>query len=295
MNRSIKAIKLTVAGAGLAVLVFSCGRHKPAANRSAPAATPEAQVTPGQADGIIGAAESKLLERDLKFNHNRPEHKKQDCSLCHKRIDNSATPKFPGHAACLACHAADFTSSNNKLCVVCHIVPLEAQPKMAVFPAKLIQFGLKEFSHKQHFNPAKMPAGTAVPKCDSCHQFDNSLIQAGFPDHPQCYSCHTHQPGEKLGGCMGCHADQSVALKFIKGTGNAAALYNFTHGGHFKQASIQRNCDKCHHLLDRDLQHPDILQISTARGQRHTSGCWTCHVQAREPVCSKCHVKGPPV
>jgi hypothetical protein len=158
-----------------------------------------------------------------------------------------------------------------------------------------MQFGLKEFSHKQHLNAAKMPAGTAVPKCESCHQFDNSLIQASFPAHPQCYSCHTHQPGEKLGGCTTCHANQSVALKFNKGTGNAATLYNFTHGGHFKQGSIQRNCDKCHHLLDRDPQRPDILQISTARGQRHTSGCWTCHAQAHEPVCTKCHVKGPPV
>jgi len=236
-----------------------------------------------------------MLDRDLKFDHNRPEHKRQDCSVCHQRADNSVTPKFPGHASCIACHAVDYTSSNNKLCIVCHQLPLEAQPKLAAFPMRVTQFGLKEFSHKQHLDPAKMPTGTAVPKCDTCHQFDSGLIQASFGGHPQCYTCHTHQPGEKLAGCGACHADQTVALKFINGAGGASALYNFTHGGHFKQASIQRNCDKCHHLIDREPQRPDILEINTARGQRHTSGCWSCHVQAHEPVCSKCHVKGPPL
>src|SRR5262249_615146 len=289
-----RKIKIGVIFATLALLALACGRRRPEANRNA-AATPATVATPGPADNIVGAAESKLLERDLKFNHNRPEHKRQDCTLCHQRTDNRATPRFPGHAACIACHAVDYTSSNSRLCVVCHQVPLAAQPKMAAFPASLIQFGVKEFSHKQHLNASKMPPGTSVPKCEACHQFDSKLIQASFPGHPQCYSCHTHQPGEKLGGCGACHADQSVALKFSKGTGNAFSFANFTHAGHFKQASVQRNCDKCHHLVDRDPQHPDILQISTARGQRHSSACWGCHVQAREPVCSKCHVKGPPL
>jgi len=295
MTGTARKTKLVVLCSALILLALACGRSRPTANRSTPAATPSPEAGQSQTGGIVGAAESKMLDRDLKFDHNRPEHKRQDCTLCHQRIDNSTTPKFAGHAACLACHAADYTSSNNKLCVVCHVVPLEAQPKMALFPARLIQFGVKEFSHKQHTDPAKMPAGTTVPKCDTCHQFDAGSIQANFPDHPQCYACHTHQPGEKLAACSSCHAGQSVALNFNKGTGNARELYNFTHGGHFKQASIGRNCDKCHRLLDRDLQHPDILQISTARGQRHTSGCWTCHQQAREPLCSKCHLKGPPV
>ena len=279
----------------MVVLALACGRHRPGANSNATPEPPAPLPTASEGQNIVGAVESKMLDRDLKFNHNRAEHKKQDCSLCHQRVDNSTTPRFPGHASCLACHAADYTSSNNRLCIVCHQLPLEAQPKMAAFPARLIQFGLKEFSHKQHLDAAKMPSGTTVPKCDKCHQFDTGLIQASFPGHPECYSCHTHQPEGKLAGCGACHADQSVALKFNKGTGNAFAIGNFTHGGHFKQGSIDRNCDKCHNLLNRDLQHPDILEINTARGQRRTSGCWTCHVQAHEPVCSKCHVKGPPV
>ena len=290
----VRRAKLGVLCGALVLLALACGRSRPTANRAGPA-TPSPQATASPGDNIIGAAESKVLDRDLKFNHNRPEHKRQDCSLCHQRTDNAATPRFPGHAACITCHAVDYTSSNSKLCIVCHQVPLEAQPKMAAFPARQMQFGVKEFSHKQHLDPAKMPPGTTVPRCDTCHQFDTGLIQASFPGHPQCYTCHTHQPGEKLAGCGGCHADQSVALKFNKGTGNALAFANFTHGGHFKQGSIQRNCDKCHHLLDRDPQRPDIFQISTVRGQRHTSGCWSCHAQAREPVCSKCHVKGPPL
>jgi len=317
MKGTPKTIKLAVICGALVLLVFACGRRRPGANRaesppstSGPGTTSQAspsaaspgsqagggpEAIPGQAAPVIGPVEAKTLDRDLKFDHNRPEHKRQDCSLCHKRPDNSPTPRFPGHAGCIACHTADYTSVNTKLCQVCHVIPLEAFPKLAAFPEKLDQFGVKEFSHRQHLDPARMPQGTAVARCDSCHQFDAKLIRANFPGHPQCYTCHTHQPGEKLGSCGGCHADQSVALKYNKSLGNALALYNFTHGGHFKSASIDRKCEKCHRTVERDLQHPDILQINTARGQRHTSGCWNCHVQAREPVCTKCHIKGLPL
>jgi hypothetical protein len=34
---------------------------------------------------------------------------------------------------------------------------------------------------------------------------------------------------------------------------------------------------------------PDIAKINTATGQRHHSSCWSCHVEAKEPSCSKCH------
>ncbi|HEY6330343.1 MAG TPA: hypothetical protein VI756_13475 [Blastocatellia bacterium] len=296
MNNSRKHFKMAVIGLIATVLAVTYACKKPQHTAAEPAAEASPSPTPSPGSDIIGAAPAKLLDQNLKFDHNRAEHKKQDCTLCHVRTDNNPEPTFPKHSACLACHTTDFTSSNNKFCVVCHVVPVPPKGDRISFPATLGQFGVKGFSHKTHLDPAKMPAGTAVPKCGTCHSFDAQFIQASFPAHPQCYSCHSHQAGEKLGSCQTCHIDRGQAMNIRKGTGPAYALYNFTHGGHFRQASIDQNCEKCHHLAATAASGnlPDIGQINTARGQRHTSACWSCHVQAREPVCTKCHVHGTP-
>jgi hypothetical protein len=299
MNSTRNTVKLAVITVIAAAIVagYACGKKpKPAIDTTAPGATPSPSASqPGPE--IIGAAEAKITDRPLKFDHNRAEHKKQDCTLCHKRMDNGPAPTFPQHAACISCHAADYTTQATKLCEVCHVTPLAAQPKLISFPMTLGQFGLKGFSHKEHLDASKMPAGTSVPKCDLCHHFDGSFVQASFPAHPECYSCHSHQPGEKLGSCQTCHVDQGQSLKYRKGTATADSLYNFTHGGHFRQAGLQQNCEKCHHLAATASSGnlPDIGQINTARGQRHTSACWSCHVQAKEPICTKCHVGGTPL
>lgn len=280
--------------AALAV-TYACKKPQHAA--AEPAAETSPSPTPSPGSDIIGAAQAKLLDQTLKFDHNRAEHKKQDCTLCHVRTDNKPEPTFPKHPACYGCHQNDFLNVNNKFCVVCHVTPLNSKNELVAFPATLGQFGVKSFSHKNHLDASKMPAGTPVPKCSTCHTFDSQFLQATFPAHPQCYSCHSHQVGEKLSACQTCHADRAQAMTIRKGTGPAYALYNFTHGGHFRQASIDQNCDKCHHLAATagSGNLPDIGQINTARGQRHTSACWSCHVQAHEPVCTKCHVHGTPL
>jgi hypothetical protein len=77
--------------------------------------------------------------------------------------------------------------------------------------------------------------------------------------------------------------------------GAALSLYNFKHSSH-TPAAIKAGCERCHKTLDAAAENrSDILAISTARGQRHRSSCSSCHVQAKEPVCTKCHVGGPPV
>lgn len=298
MNKPQNKFKLAVLTliAGTLIGVYAC--KKPQHTAAEPAAEVTASPTPNPESEIVGAAPAKLLEQDLKFDHNRIEHKKQDCTLCHKRAaDNSPMSRFPNHPACLACHAADFTSANLKVCVVCHSSNHPSKDDVKAFPMTLGQFGLKGFSHKNHLDAGKMPAGTAVPKCSDCHKFDAQFVQASFPDHPQCYSCHTHQPGEKLATCQTCHIDRAQAMNIRKGTGPAKALYNFTHGGHFRQASVGQDCQKCHHLAATAASGnlPDIGQINTARGQHHTSACWSCHVPAKEPLCSKCHVGGTPL
>jgi hypothetical protein len=276
---------------------FACRRGDKAANKSQVPAPAESPAGGQSGSAVAGAADAALLTRPLGFDHNRAEHKKQDCVLCHQRMDNGAEPKLPGHAACIDCHSREYTSESSRLCVVCHKVPLEAVPKPISFPAKLNQFGIKEFSHRVHSDQTKMPAGTTAPRCDACHRFDSRQLEARFPGHPECYNCHTHQAREKLAGCESCHTGQATALKFREGAGAATTMYNFKHGAHFKPASIGMNCDKCHRVLQiqAGAAQSDIQRMATPPGARHTSACWSCHVQAREPVCTKCHLAGTPL
>ncbi|HSF22780.1 MAG TPA: hypothetical protein VLE20_01035, partial [Blastocatellia bacterium] len=108
----------------------------------------------------------------------------------------------------------------------------------------------------------------------------------------ECYACHIHQPAEKLGDCRGCHTKKADAVQYTASLGTASSLYNFRHGPHLKKAA----CDKCHQTVEVPPEQPrsDVRRISTARGQRHQSDCWSCHVRAREPVCSKCHIASNP-
>jgi hypothetical protein len=89
-----------------------------------------------------------------------------------------------------------------------------------------------------------------------------------------------------------CHALKAQAISYSPGPGAALRQYNFRHGPHLGKAT----CDRCHKMADAAAagRKSDILKISISRGQRHQSMCWSCHVQAREPVCSKCHISSLP-
>src|SRR5919199_1503467 len=66
--------------------------------------------------------DSKVIEKVSPFDHNRKEHqtKTKDCAFCHQRKDNSPTPIFPSHPACIECHQKDFTNRQSRMCEVCH-------------------------------------------------------------------------------------------------------------------------------------------------------------------------------
>ncbi|HXU40080.1 MAG TPA: hypothetical protein VN937_27240 [Blastocatellia bacterium] len=261
---------------------------------SPPPATPASQSP-------FEVVDSKVIEVVSPFDHNRKEHKAktQDCSACHLRPSNDRTPLFPGHSACFDCHVKDKTDLGSKLCVVCHKIPVDTQGTRIAFPARLAQFGLKRFSHRDHANPEKMKGQMdsdkmpeSAPRCDFCHRFDEQVLKASMPKHPECYACHAHQPNDKFASCGACHVNKANAMQYGATLGTAFSLYNFRHGPHLKKAA----CDRCHKTTEVPADQPrsDILEINTARGQRHHSTCWTCHVQAKEPVCSKCHVSGRP-
>jgi hypothetical protein len=283
-----RGLRLIIIGAAAILLIsaLACRSTKqPTANKAAETPQPAPQTT---TPSPFEVKESVVIERTSPFNHTRAEHqtKTKDCAFCHQRSDNSVTPVFPGHSACIECHGRDFTNTSSQMCVVCHKSPVDAQGTRISFPAKMSEFGIKGFSHKQHMDPTKMAGETEPAKCSTCHQSTEGAA-ASFPNHQQCYSCHVHQANQKFGECSVCHADTKFALKFTKGTGSALGLYNFKHGSHTKKAS----CDRCHRQIETAPKQvrADIQTISAGRGQRHTSACWSCHVQAKESVCTKCH------
>jgi hypothetical protein len=275
--------------------VWACRSTKQNFNKPAEGPAPSAPAI----ESAFEVVDSKVIEVISPFDHNRKEHKTktQDCGACHLRASNDPKPTLPGHASCIECHARDFTSKESKMCVVCHKTPLDAQASRTDFPARLVQFGLKGFSHRSHANPEKtrgqmdsglMPEG--APKCAFCHRFDEQGLRASMPTHPECYACHVHQPNEKFGACSACHVKKSEAMQYSAMLGTAFRQYNFRHGPHLKKAA----CEKCHLMVEVPAGRPDISEINTARGQRHSSSCWTCHVKAKEPVCTKCHVSALP-
>jgi hypothetical protein len=262
------------------------------------------------ADRILTSSLVPVVERAAKFDHNQSEHKKQTCRQCHQRDEKSPTepiPKYPYHDACVKCHTQENflrTSGVGQLCTICHgqgeLLSAQETVMLAAFPKKLDHFGLKRFSHQTHLDSRKMPPGTQLPRCDSCHlverRLDREMSEVSFPHHPECYRCHVHSAGQKLSDCGDCHTEAGASVKFDRGAGTSYELYNFRHASHLKQTSIHFDCRACHQMLESPSGgiQSDIVRISTARGQRHQSACWKCHLQSREPVCTKCHVGGPP-
>src|SRR6476661_3494161 len=111
-----RGLKLIILG-GAAVLLISalaCRSTKaPTANKAAeaPQPAPQAPANPSPFD----IKESVVIERTSPFNHTRAEHqtKTKDCAFSHQRPDNNVPPVFPGHSACIGCHAKDFTNTSS--------------------------------------------------------------------------------------------------------------------------------------------------------------------------------------
>src|SRR5687768_14034258 len=61
-----------------------------------------------------------LTQNFSKFQHSNPMHARLPCLVCHKRDDNSATPKLPGHLPCAGCHVQQFADNQHPICTICH-------------------------------------------------------------------------------------------------------------------------------------------------------------------------------
>ncbi|MEW6130697.1 MAG: cytochrome c3 family protein [Acidobacteriota bacterium] len=313
-NDKSKNLKLGLTILFCLMMVAACRSTQKNLNQPAEPQTPV--QTPPQATGYVQEAKFIAPGSQSTYDHFRDGHKQlTDCNECHKR--DTANPRAtvanqpaktywqPYHDACNRCHKTDREKYNlteagatkdNPFCAACHLDPVVTVTADQTFKARLIDYptrnqefgtrgGLKGFSHKTHMDAQKMSGEGAEVSCGNCHNVKSNPTRATFPRHAECYQCHTHQAGEKLGGCGVCHVQKSEAIIYSPGMGSAAS-FNFRHS----PSHLKSGCERCHRLGEpQEEARLDVQQINTARGQRHRSACWTCHAPKREAVCSKCH------
>ena len=72
------------------------------------------------------------------FKHNSARHASLSCNSCHQRTsDNSITPKFPSHPACISCHSSQFFTPGVPMCSICHVDVKSSPPPLK--PSRQIQ------------------------------------------------------------------------------------------------------------------------------------------------------------
>jgi hypothetical protein len=321
-KRRDRLIALALCAVVLLAALASCRKSQQTA-APPPAEPPQtAAAKPAQPSGNEAAVVTD--RRKGFFDHLRREHRvKPDgplasCAVCHQR--DAAQPAntrlnqperrtetwLPFHDACTQCHAAEAfqqtapeTLEKSPLCASCHRGGITANNRalLASYPARLNEFGLlgiggarAGFSHRTHLNAQKMGDDADKAKCSTCHQFDARGVQGSFPRHAQCFACHAHQAGQQLSDCGVCHVNSALSVAFVRGPEAPFRLFRFRHS----PAHLKSSCDRCHRTAEPEsARRVDVLKISTGQGQRHTSACWSCHKQAAEPVCTKCHVTSP--
>lgn len=302
----------------VAVSLSGCSkREQPAAPSAAPAPQPAVlapapanSATPPLAAAVPALAQiADVSEKNLsRFDHTSEKHQSLKCETCHVRTDNNPTPSLPAHAACIQCHSNIYTdekfSQRQAFCTLCHVWPVEAaQIRLVSFPKRMQQFGIKGFSHRAHMDRSKMPADQPPLQCSTCHKVGVRVVevsdrgmQVGKPRHAECYACHTPQSAKPGGSCGVCHIEKQSAVAVGSRASLAFTKFRFEHRAHLKSRRIDGDCAKCHKPVQADESAKiDISSISARMGMRHSSSCWSCHVRAREPVCTKCHRGGPPI
>jgi c(7)-type cytochrome triheme protein len=232
------------------------------------------------------------------FKHSSQKHASLSCTSCHQRKDNSATPIFPGHKACMSCHLAQFLTPNVPMCVICHSDVNSSKPPLKSFPTRFSESFNVKFDHAQHMNGAARPASG----CAACHSRSGRAaaalnIPTSISAHSQCYTCHTpssrSQAGREIASCGVCHEQKS----FSRTTTNARSFrYAFSHARHGPSQKL--DCVACHQITpgaaqSRQVSSPVPLEhFATARGKT----CLTCHNGQRSfggdlafRECRRCH------
>ena len=233
-----------------------------------------------------------------RFLHTSQRHASLACTACHSRTDNSATPRFPGHKACINCHNSQFFTPGIPMCTICHTDVNSANPPLKGFPTRFNESFNVKFDHAQHNSGSARPASG----CAACHSRMSTRpsalsIPQGLSAHNQCYTCHTpssqSSSGKEIGSCGVCHDQKAYART---STNARAYRYAFSHAKHGRGQRL--DCADCHRLT---AGLPQSRQVSSPAAVEHfpaTRGmtCLTCHNGKRSfggdlafKDCRRCH------
>jgi hypothetical protein len=248
----------------------------------------------------LSSASAQATELDYSsFKHTSQKHASLPCTACHKRTsDNSAAPQFPGHKACMSCHASQFLTANTPMCMICHSEVNGSDPPRKPFPSRFKESFNSKFDHVQH----NTGSGRPQSGCSACHsrlggRATALSIPASISAHNQCYTCHTpssrSSAGREMASCGVCH---DVKAYSRTSTNARAFRYAFSHAKHGNQQRL--GCPDCHRL---SAGLPQSRQVSSPAATEHfpaTSGmtCLTCHNGKRSfggdlafKDCRRCH------
>jgi c(7)-type cytochrome triheme protein len=277
-ERTRRRLRLLAACAFAALLPFALASY-----RRTPAAPASVTAAPAVAFEPQGGDAAR-------FSHSAGRHPTLACASCHERTDNSPTPRWPGHKACIDCHAQNFVMRGGQICMNCHSTLEGNNPPLKAFPG-LTDFNMR-YDHSRHL------AGSARPAegCASCHRPAARRgvalsIPAGASAHSNCYSCHTPNSGN-IASCQTCHTQGGY--RRTPATSRAYSV-SFGHAEHGARQGLR--CDSCHQVRagvgqGRQVTSPQPTQhFGSARAQT----CMTCHNNRRAfggddfADCKRCH------
>lgn len=217
----------------LGVLLAACSRRTPAPRTPKPIQADVFEIGPPTP---VAISPDKDPTKFLHGDHTEQVDARLTCNYCHgveanlrklaEYADNPAEankPPYPGHAACMACHMAEFTQTQTAptpvtvkdgrgeqtgqwsgMCYVCHRrvgLDKEGVNAMDVFPARLshnVVFTAEQ--HREHMNYV-YPSDAADPEragrkmddqtCRDCHTvLARPQPGVSFEAHTTCYACH---------------------------------------------------------------------------------------------------------
>lgn len=230
------------------------------------------------------------------FSHSTTQHKRLDCSACHKMpTANWTTARtfpdvadFPGHASCVSCHRRDFFRTS--FCVTCHTNPSPRNAARFPFPvrSRTTEF-TTVFPHNVHQDVIARFTRRAV----AVAHFVNASFQR-VDDPPQFNNCAIcHQPSAALpktadrtpsaAEALVAASPDSFAPKptFFKEMPTGHASCFACHYQNVKPAAA--SCAGCHSLTTAYLPSGVVrrysLKFDHQQKEHSIRDCMTCHVR----------------
>jgi c(7)-type cytochrome triheme protein len=231
------------------------------------------------------------------FSHATRAHADTNCNSCHQRPDNSMTPSFAGHSACINCHLTQFVTPQSPMCTICHSNVQSSPAPMRAFPASFNERFNMKFDHVAHNRGEGRPG----EGCVACHKPLRGgaalSIPANLTAHNQCYSCHTPNRvvgGRDIGSCSMCH---SLGGYRRTPTNAVAFQASFSHSDHGARQRL--GCADCHAVKAGASQTKQVSSPVVAEhfSSGRATSCMTCHNNKRAfgdrnfANCKRCHTR----